>query len=411
MPFGALAGGTATWIWIAISVAFFLVGVAVLPVSRTVRWWIVFLAGWSFPFVYAVKLGQVGPILFGLLALGWRWFDRPAWLGITGALGAAIKIEPGLVLVWAVLTVRWRAAAIGAVTLVVLAVLATLLAGVGAWSDFLTLLRTVSDPITTEHNFTPGAVAFQLGVPADAAALIQLASTVAVVVILIAAVRFATDEASYLMTVVASQLVSPILWITTRCSSSFRSRSSCRPVAGGRPSSRSRRRGLSSVSRRRSIYPIAFWVTLIATSSWGMRPRTRARAWVSGGRHDRAARSGDVGRVRVVALSAVLYWLANRAFDAQRGDFFYLADAFLHGRTWLTLPLGPADVIPVDGRFYVPFAPFPAIVFMPLVLLTGPVRADQIESGSTRSSPPCRSGCAGGPWVGRLSLACRTGHG
>ena len=149
---------------------------------------------------------------FGLLALGWRWFDRPAWLGITGALGAAIKIQPGLVLVWAVLTGRWRAAAIGAVTLVVLAVLATLLAGVGAWSDFLTLLRTVSDPITTEHNFTPGAVAFQLGVPADAAALIQLASTVAVVVILIAAVRFATDEASYLMTVVASQLVSPILW-------------------------------------------------------------------------------------------------------------------------------------------------------------------------------------------------------
>ncbi len=83
----------------------------------------------------------------------------------------------------------------------------------------------------------------------------------------------------------------------------------------------------------------------------------------------------------VVALSAVLYWLANRAFDAQRGDFFYLADAFLHGRTWLTVQLGPADVIPVDGRFYVPFAPFPAIVFMPLVLFTGPVRADQIESG------------------------------
>ena len=30
-----------------------------------------------------------------------------------------------------------------------------------------------------------------------------------------------------------------------------------------------------------------------------------------------------------------IYWLANREFDAGRGDFFYLADAFLHGRTWL----------------------------------------------------------------------------
>jgi hypothetical protein len=32
----------------------------------------------------------------------------------------------------------------------------------------------------------------------------------------------------------------------------------------------------------------------------------------------------------VAVLSAVLYWLGNRFFDAARGDFFYLADAFLH---------------------------------------------------------------------------------
>lgn len=83
----------------------------------------------------------------------------------------------------------------------------------------------------------------------------------------------------------------------------------------------------------------------------------------------------------VVAVSAVLYWLSNRLFDAARGDFFYLADAFLHGRTWLTAALGPNDVIPIDGRFYVPFAPFPAIVLMPLVAVIGPVTADQIESG------------------------------
>jgi hypothetical protein len=96
--------------------------------------------------------------------------------------------------------------------------------------------------------------------------------------------------------------------------------------------------------------------------------------------------TGRIGRATlvgfaIVALSAVLYWLANRFFDAHRGDFFYLADAFLHGRTWLTVQLGPYDVIPIGGRFYVPFAPFPAIVLMPLVLLIGPVRADQIESG------------------------------
>jgi hypothetical protein len=83
----------------------------------------------------------------------------------------------------------------------------------------------------------------------------------------------------------------------------------------------------------------------------------------------------------VVAISAVLYWLANRQFDAHRGDFFYLADAFLHGRTWLPFQLGPYDVIPIGNRFYVPFAPFPAIALVPLVALIGPVTADQIESG------------------------------
>ena len=83
----------------------------------------------------------------------------------------------------------------------------------------------------------------------------------------------------------------------------------------------------------------------------------------------------------VVAISAVIYWFADRGFEAGRGDFFYLADAFLHGRTWLDFQPGPFDVIIIDGRFYVPFAPFPAIVFMPLVAVIGAVTADQLESG------------------------------
>ena len=82
-----------------------------------------------------------------------------------------------------------------------------------------------------------------------------------------------------------------------------------------------------------------------------------------------------------VAVSAVLYWLANRQFDAARGDFFYLAEAFLQGRTWMAFQLGPHDVIPVDGRFYVPFAPFPAVALMPVVAILGAVGADQVESG------------------------------
>jgi hypothetical protein len=83
----------------------------------------------------------------------------------------------------------------------------------------------------------------------------------------------------------------------------------------------------------------------------------------------------------ITGVAAVLYWLAARDYDAGRGDFFYLADAFLHGRTWLEVRPGPNDVIVVGDHFYVPFAPFPAVALMPLVALIGPLQADQIESG------------------------------
>jgi hypothetical protein len=84
----------------------------------------------------------------------------------------------------------------------------------------------------------------------------------------------------------------------------------------------------------------------------------------------------------LLAVGAFLvYWLSNQAFDAGRGDFFYLADAFLHLRTWIDVPMGPNDVIVIDGHTYVPFAPFPAIVLAPLVALTGPALADRLEPG------------------------------
>jgi len=95
---------------------------------------------------------------------------------------------------------------------------------------------------------------------------------------------------------------------------------------------------------------------------------------------NRVGRAGALGWA-VVAISAVVYWLADRSFDAGRGDFFYLADAFLHGRSWLDVQLGPFDQIDIGGRIYVPFAPFPAIALMPVVAVLGAVQADHVESG------------------------------
>ena len=62
LPFGLLPVGPATALWTALILAAFALGTALLPVSGTVRWLVLLLAGLSWPFVYATKLGQVGAV-------------------------------------------------------------------------------------------------------------------------------------------------------------------------------------------------------------------------------------------------------------------------------------------------------------------------------------------------------------
>lgn len=213
LPFGLLGSSAATWAWLGLSIAMLVTAIWVLPVGRHVRWATLLLAGLSWPVAYALKLGQVGPLLLLLFAIGWRGLDRPAILGSASAFGAIVKLQPGIILAWAVLTRRWLAVALGVGLLAIASLVATLvLGGTAAWWDFMTLLANVADPITTPHNFTPGAAAFQAGLDPEVAAAIQLASTGLVIVIVVGTALRLGPDASYLVAVVASQLLSPILW-------------------------------------------------------------------------------------------------------------------------------------------------------------------------------------------------------
>jgi alpha-1,2-mannosyltransferase len=214
VPLAPLAGDVAAWLWLGLSLAALIAGIWLMPVAPTVRWITLLLAGLSWPVAYALKLGQVGPLLLLLFAVGWRWLDRPVALGGSAAAGAIVKIQPGIVLAWALLTRRWAAVATGVAVLLVAALVATVATGgIGVWGDYVALLRNVSDPITTPHNFTPGALLYEaLGVPTGVAAAVQVASSVAAVALVVLAAFRATPAASYLAAVVASQLLSPVLW-------------------------------------------------------------------------------------------------------------------------------------------------------------------------------------------------------
>ena len=84
-----------------------------------------------------------------------------------------------------------------------------------------------------------------------------------------------------------------------------------------------------------------------------------------------------LGIIATIAAGIAFWYTAG--FDAGRPDIFYLSNAFLHGQTGLTAPLGANDVIPWNGYFYVPFAPFPSIFFMPLMVFVSPQTSHQYE--------------------------------
>ncbi len=212
VPFALLPAPFDVIGWLVGVLAAFGLGVALLPVSRDVRWLVVLLAGLSWPFAYAVKLGQVGPILFLCFAVGWRWMDRPVRLGLAMAVGTVVKLQPAILFAWAGLTRRWVAIGVGLGAIVVGALVASAAGGIGAWSAWLTILRSISAPIITPHNFTPGAVAYQAGLSETWATLVQGANTVAVLALVVWTGLRLSPAVGYLTAVTASQLLSPVLW-------------------------------------------------------------------------------------------------------------------------------------------------------------------------------------------------------
>lgn len=212
VPFAALPDQVGLWLWIGLGIVSFIAAVVIMPVDTSVRWAVLLLGSLDWPLIYSFRLGQVGPLLLLLFAVGWRWLDRPIILGLTMAAGVMIKVQPLLLLIWAAAVGRWRAVVVAAIAIVAAGILATILFGPGVWSDYLRLLGRVSSPVTTPHNFTPGGLAFQRGVPENVASIIQVLSIVIVLATTFVAISRTSPEVSYLTTVIASQLLSPVLW-------------------------------------------------------------------------------------------------------------------------------------------------------------------------------------------------------
>jgi hypothetical protein len=212
LPFTALSPAAAIWAWTVLMAAALVVAIAVMPVPATVRWGMLLVAAVSWPALYNVKLGQVGTLLLLLLALGWRWLDRPPRLASSIALGTLVKVQPALLFGWALVTGRARAVALGIVVIAVFVVASAAVFGPGAWLDWATLLARLSQPIDTPHSVTLGHVALDAGTSPTVAWALQIGWWVAVAGVVAFCLLRCSAVASYLAVAVASQTVSPILW-------------------------------------------------------------------------------------------------------------------------------------------------------------------------------------------------------
>lgn len=275
LPIALLPTSLAIWTWTLLLVAASVAAVLVLPVSRRTRWWTGLLAALSWPLLYAVKLGQIGPIALLLFAIGWRWLDRAWPLGLSMGLGTISKIQPALLIGWALVTGRRRAAAIAIGVVVVLSIVATLFVGPGSWFDLAGLLARVSKPIETPHAFGVGRLAFEAGLSFELATLLHWANLALVVVVVLFTVLRGSAVAGYLAVATASQFLSPVLWdhyaIVLLLPTAWLLERG-RLWAAAIPAVTSTPLLLAQVAVP-AAYPISFWAALLALAWDGTRDR------------------------------------------------------------------------------------------------------------------------------------------
>ena len=210
-PFSFFGFDLGNWLWIGFLIACWALGTAILPVRRETRWLVLLLGAIGWPLIFGVRIGQVAPILYLVFAFAWRSLDRPAPLGISVAIGALAKLQPGVLAVWLVTRRAWRALAVAAVTAIGV-VAAAALVGLGDWRGLVTVLRATTDAVTVPTNLAVGATLFSLGVPASVAGTIQTINIVTLLAIVVIAGLRLPATPGFLVAVVASQLISPIVW-------------------------------------------------------------------------------------------------------------------------------------------------------------------------------------------------------
>ena len=156
----------ANWIWLVAGVTILIASVLALTWSEDLgerypllrgqgRWWLVAGAFAFPPVIDELVVGNVNLILLGLLTAAWLGIRRADarggdLAGVAVGVATVVKVFPGLLVLWFLVTRRGLAAAWAVVAVVVVAAVSLPITGLEPWRDYPTVLANLSS--------TPNAV-------------------------------------------------------------------------------------------------------------------------------------------------------------------------------------------------------------------------------------------------------------
>ena len=165
VPLALLPATVAAWLWLVVLAAAVLASMWILEVRD---WRCLVLAVTSPVVVHGLWYGNLTVFLVLPLALAWRYRDRAPVVGIAVGAAVAAKLFVWPLVVWLLLTRRFRAAAwaVGSAAVIVLGAWA--LVGFQGLRDYPTLLRAVQD-VYAVRSLSLSTVAGALGASVPAA--------------------------------------------------------------------------------------------------------------------------------------------------------------------------------------------------------------------------------------------------
>ena len=238
LPLTRLEYSEAFLVWSLLSLALFAVAVCVMvrqfSIGMSIPWVLASIAAllWWYPFREQVVQGQVNLVLLFLLVVSWA-ADRTGWRKTAGvALGAAtaIKLFPGLLLVYFLVRREWTIVVSCAATVTAITAIAAVVLGMDAYTAYLGDVLPASNQWLS-HWYNPSVMAFWTKLfdpgPAGGAivpvycspllarlgGLVSCAALVTVLILTSLRARTRADfDQAFGLAVTGMLLVSPITW-------------------------------------------------------------------------------------------------------------------------------------------------------------------------------------------------------